>query len=127
MSRLFVKRPGRTLCFRADIDALPIAEDTDLAYSSQNPGVMHACGHDFHTAALLGAAELLQNRRRELAGTVKLFFQPDEEGDALTRSRASPPMVRRMPVNFASSGRTFPASPAWGLSVRGIGGCDAIS
>lgn len=81
MAVIWGGRPGRTLCFRADIDALPIAEDTDLAYSSQNPGVMHACGHDFHTAALLGAAELLQNRRRELAGTVKLFFQPDEEGD----------------------------------------------
>ena len=74
MAVIWGGRPGRTLCFRADIDALPIAEDTDLAYSSQNPGVMHACGHDFHTAALLGAAELLQNRRRELAGTVKLFF-----------------------------------------------------
>ncbi len=74
-------RPGRTIGFRADIDALPINEDTGLAYSSQNPGVMHACGHDFHTAALLGAAELLQNHRQMLAGAVKLFFQPDEEGD----------------------------------------------
>lgn len=74
-------RPGRTIGFRADMDALPIAEDTGLAYASRNPGVMHACGHDFHTAALLGAAELLTNRREELPGAVKLFFQPDEEGD----------------------------------------------
>lgn len=73
--------PGRTIGFRADIDALPITEDTGLAYASRNPGVMHACGHDFHTAALLGAAELLQSRRGELHGAVKLFFQPDEEGD----------------------------------------------
>lgn len=73
-------RPGKTVGFRADIDALPIAEDTGLPYASRNPGVMHACGHDFHTAALLGAAELLQRRRAELPGTVKLFFQPDEEG-----------------------------------------------
>lgn len=74
-------RHGRTIGFRADIDALPITEDTDLPYASRNPGVMHACGHDFHTAALLGAAELLQARRDTLPGAVKLFFQPDEEGD----------------------------------------------
>ncbi len=75
------RRPGKTIGFRADIDALPITEETGLAYASQRPGVMHACGHDFHTAALLGAAELLQNHREDLPGTVKLFFQPDEEGD----------------------------------------------
>ena len=74
-------RPGRTIGFRADIDALPIEEDSGLPYASQVPGVMHACGHDFHTAALLGAAELLLGCRSELPGTVKLFFQPDEEGD----------------------------------------------
>ena len=74
-------RPGRTIGFRADIDALPVTEETGLSYASQNPGVMHACGHDFHTAALLGAAELLQKHRQELPGAVKLFFQPDEEGD----------------------------------------------
>ena len=74
-------RPGRTIAFRADMDALPITEETGLPYASQVPGVMHACGHDFHTAALLGAAELLLGCRSELPGTVKLFFQPDEEGD----------------------------------------------
>ena len=74
-------RPGRTIGFRADIDALPITEETGLPYASQTPGVMHACGHDFHTAALLGAAELLQKHRAGLPGSVKLFFQPDEEGD----------------------------------------------
>lgn len=73
--------PGRTLAFRADIDALPIQEATGLPYASRTPGVMHACGHDLHTAALLGAAELLWARRDRLHGTVKLFFQPDEEGD----------------------------------------------
>ena len=74
-------RPGKILGFRADIDALPITEDTALPYASRTPGVMHACGHDFHTAALLGAAELLWKRREALRGGVKLFFQPDEEGD----------------------------------------------
>ena len=73
--------PRKCLGFRADMDALPIHEETGLPYASQNPGVMHACGHDFHVAALLGAAELLQRRRETLTGTVKLFFQPDEEGD----------------------------------------------
>ena len=73
--------PGKCLGFRADMDALPITEETGLPYASRTPGVMHACGHDFHVAALLGAAELLQRRRETLPGTVKLFFQPDEEGD----------------------------------------------
>jgi len=74
-------KSGKTIGFRADIDALPITEDTSLPYSSQTPGVMHACGHDFHAAALLGAAELLLRRRESLPGTIKFFFQPDEEGD----------------------------------------------
>ena len=73
--------PGPTVAIRADIDALPITEETGLPYASRTPGVMHACGHDFHTAALLGAAQLLAKRRETLAGNVKLFFQPDEEGD----------------------------------------------
>ena len=73
--------PGRTVGFRADMDALPIPEASALPYASRTPGVMHACGHDFHTAALLGAAELLWKRRGGLHGAVKLFFQPDEEGD----------------------------------------------
>ena len=64
---------------RSDIDALPIMEETGLPYSSETPGRMHACGHDFHITAGIGTAFLLQERRRELAGTVKLLFQPGEE------------------------------------------------
>ena len=73
-------RPGRTVLLRADMDALPILEETPVEWASRNPGVMHACGHDSHTAMLLGAAELLKARRDSLAGTVKLMFQPAEEG-----------------------------------------------
>ena len=71
--------PGRTVMLRADIDALPINEPQNKPYASQNAGVMHACGHDCHTAMLLGAAKLLQAHRGELHGTVKLLFQMGEE------------------------------------------------
>lgn len=72
-------KPGKNYGLRCDIDALPIAEETDLPYKSKTPGKMHACGHDFHTAAVFGAALLLQERKEELQGTVKILFQPAEE------------------------------------------------
>lgn len=68
-----------TVGIRADIDALPVAEQTELAYASLNLGVMHACGHDMHTAILLGTAAILKQNADTLPGTVKLFFQPSEE------------------------------------------------
>ncbi len=72
--------PGKTVMLRADIDALPIQEaDLTRPYASQNPGVMHACGHDTHTAMLLGAAKILASHRDEIHGTVKLIFQMAEE------------------------------------------------
>ena len=67
------------IALRADIDALPISEQTNLPYASQNPGVMHACGHDFHQTSLLGAAELLKAMEEDLRGTIRLIFQPAEE------------------------------------------------
>lgn len=67
------------IALRADIDALPIFEQTNLPYASQNPGVMHACGHDFHQTSLLGAAELLKAMEGDLQGTIRLIFQPAEE------------------------------------------------
>ncbi|MEM6551539.1 MAG: M20 family metallopeptidase [Planctomycetota bacterium] len=73
---------SRGIGLRADMDALPILEATGLAYTSVNEGVMHACGHDGHTAALLGAAEVLWGMREELPRPVKLVFQPAEEGGA---------------------------------------------
>ena len=73
-------KPGPVILVRADMDALPILEETGAAYASQNPGVMHACGHDGHTAILLTVAKMLLAHRDELAGTVKFMFQPAEEG-----------------------------------------------
>ena len=72
-------RPGPVVALRADIDALPIHEETGLDFASTRPGVMHACGHDAHTAGLLAAARLLHDAREGLAGTVRLVFQPGEE------------------------------------------------
>ena len=72
-------KPGPTVAIRADIDALPIEEKTGLPYASKNKGVMHACGHDFHTAALIGAAYLLKENQSTLNGSVRLLFQPAEE------------------------------------------------
>lgn len=69
----------RIIALRADMDALPIREENDVAYRSKNDGVMHACGHDVHTTCLLGAAKILHELRQEWEGTVKLIFQPGEE------------------------------------------------
>ncbi len=69
----------KVVALRADMDALPISEANEVPYKSQNPGVMHACGHDAHTASLLGAAKILHEVRDQFEGTIKLIFQPGEE------------------------------------------------
>src|SRR5213083_2972119 len=81
-------KPGPVVALRADMDALPVTEEVDVpfaskvraTYNGQDVGVMHACGHDAHTAMLMGVAEVLAGMRARLPGTVKLFFQPAEEG-----------------------------------------------
>jgi amidohydrolase len=73
-------RPGPVLAIRADMDALPIEERTGLPFASTKPGLMHACGHDIHTTTLIGVATVLKELAPQLAGTIKLVFQPAEEG-----------------------------------------------
>jgi len=73
------KPSDQVVALRADMDALPITEANDVPYKSQNPGVMHACGHDVHTSSLLGVAKILTDLKSEFGGTIKLIFQPAEE------------------------------------------------
>ena len=77
---------GPTLALRADIDALPIVEQTGLDYASKNEGAMHACGHDFHTASLLGAVQVLKAQEANLQGKVRFIFQPAEESNQGARA-----------------------------------------
>lgn len=72
--------PGKCVAVRADMDALPMQEDTGLAFASEKPGMMHACGHDAHVAIALGVAKVLKDERHSFPGAVKLIFQPAEEG-----------------------------------------------
>lgn len=83
------KHPGRTVAIRADIDALPIVEPLDCEFRSQHEGMMHACGHDAHTAMALGAAKVLNGLKDQIHGNVKFFFQPAEETDG-----GAEPMIR---------------------------------
>ena len=79
--------PGKCVALRADFDALPIPECTGLLFAPRNPGVSHSCGHDMHTAMLLGAAHVLKELSGSFTGTVKLIFQPSEENAAESGAR----------------------------------------
>ncbi|MEK3910220.1 M20 family metallopeptidase [Paenibacillus sp. FSL H7-0331] len=79
LARLIGPRPGKVLAIRADMDALPIQEENELEFASAVPGVMHACGHDGHTAMVLGVAKLLTSRREQLSGEIRFIFQHAEE------------------------------------------------
>src|SRR5436190_6553251 len=73
-------KPGPVVAVRADMDALPIQENIDVPYKSQNAGVKHACGHDLHMTVELGVAEVLSKMRDQIKGKIKFIFQPAEEG-----------------------------------------------
>ncbi|MGF1429225.1 M20 metallopeptidase family protein [Kitasatospora sp. LaBMicrA B282] len=134
-------RPGPVVLLRADLDALPVQEATGLSYASTVPGAMHACGHDLHTAALVGAARLLAERRAELPGAVVLMFQPGEEGAGGARlmieegvlTAAGEPVVAAYALHVAASqlpaglvatrpGPVLAGSDQLTFTVRGRGG-----
>ena len=109
---------GRCAALRADMDALPVCERTGAAFASQNDGWMHACGHDFHTAAALGAARLLSEARDNLRGTVKFFFQPDEEGDGGAKPLIEAGCLDSPNVDAVFGAHVDPNLPAGSVGVR---------
>jgi amidohydrolase len=137
-------RPGPTVMLRFDMDALPIQEENQVEYASQTPGVMHACGHDAHVAIGLGTATLLQRHRDEWAGTVKLVFQPAEEGmngaEVMVKEGVLDDYGPRPDIAFGmhvwnpsplgqadfAVGPIMAAAERWSLTVRGHGGHGAL-
>jgi amidohydrolase len=131
-------QPGRTIMLRADMDALPIAEETTHSYRSQRDGAMHACGHDGHVAILLGAATLIADRRDELAGTLCLVFQPAEEGQGGARVMLADGLFERFNIERAyglhlsskypsgalgfREGPLYASSDSIEVEIRGVGG-----
>lgn len=107
---------GATVALRADMDALPIQEETGAAFASEVAGVMHACGHDVHMAALLGAARLLAARRAELNGRVVFLFQPDEEGSGGAQRLIDAGALDGVDAVFGC--HVSPELPAGGVGVR---------
>jgi hippurate hydrolase len=139
VARLRGGRPGPTILLRGDMDALPMPEDTGLPFASEVPNAMHACGHDGHTAMLVGAARLLARRRDSLAGSVLFMFQPGEEGyhgarvmieEGLLDGEEPPSgafamhVTHRRPAGVVSAkgGPTAAAADTIQLIVRGQGG-----
>ena len=104
------------IALRADIDALPIQEQTSLPYASETPGVMHACGHDFHATCMLGAALLLKEREASLRGTVKVIFQPAEEVNVGAARLVDTGLLDDVQMFLA--GHTYPWFPAGTLGIR---------
>jgi len=129
-------RPGPTMLIRADMDALPLQELNKVSYCSRNKGIMHACGHDGHTAMALLAAKLLQKRRTSFRGNVKIMFQPAEEGPGGAGPMISEGLLKGVDAAFAihmwndlptgrvgvRSGPVFASSDEFRITVVGRGG-----
>src|SRR5215475_2484 len=104
-------RPGPVLAIRADMDALPIEETSGLPFASTRPGLMHACGHDIHTTTLLGVAGVLMELAPQLAGTVKLVFQPAEEGLGGMRAMIDAGVMDAPKIDLALAFHNHPDMP----------------
>ena len=119
VARLTQGSGGRAIAIRADMDALPIVEETGLPYASAKPGIMHACGHDGHTTMLLGAAEYLA-RTRHFTGTVTLIFQPAEEAGKNSGAQAmiADGLFERFPFDAIFGLHNHPGAPAGSFLLR---------
>ena len=111
-------KSGKTLLFRADMDALPLDEKTGLPFASTHDGVMHACGHDAHMAMLLGAAAILNQLKSELTGTVKFLFQPAEEGPGGAKPMIEAGVLKDPTVDHCFGCHVMPGVPEGFIGVK---------
>ena len=111
-------KPGPVIALRADMDALKLTEQTDLPFASKNPGACHACGHDIHTAVLMGTAKILKSYRKELCGTVKFLFQPAEEGLGGSLTMIENGALENPKADYILACHTWPEMPAGSIGVR---------
>lgn len=112
------KKEGPVLALRADIDGLKLTEKTGLPFASKKEGICHACGHDIHTAVLLGTANILKSYEEELCGTVKFIFQPAEETLDGSRSMIANGALENPAVDYILACHTWPEMPAGSIGVR---------